>query len=111
MCAFHRHIYLPGAVPFLTFNVYLLLVCARPKGWCVHSSATFIYLDCDGDGIPDPTCSDTDGNFGVVKSSQHCQSEWPRATCTDKTGKHNILYLLLVLYSRTSLRLTPIEAD
>ena len=44
----------------------------------------FAYKDCDADGIPDPTCSDTSGNFGVIKSSQKCVAEGPKARCLTK---------------------------
>eukprot|EP00111_Clytia_hemisphaerica_P016961 TCONS_00050293-protein len=56
-------------------------VCARPKGWCSHAGSTFVFKDCDGDGIPDPVCSDTRGSHGVIKSSQGCKDGWPHDVC------------------------------
>jgi len=56
-------------------------VCKRPKGWCSHRGASFMYKDCDGDGIPDPVCADANGNFGVVKSSSGCSAGWPKEVC------------------------------
>ena len=56
-------------------------VCNRRRGWCTHSRATYLYQDCDGDGIPDPVCSDTTGQFGFIQSSQNCRSNWPHAKC------------------------------
>uniref|UniRef100_A0A7M6DS30 Uncharacterized protein n=1 Tax=Clytia hemisphaerica TaxID=252671 RepID=A0A7M6DS30_9CNID len=58
--------------------------CSRSKGWCGHAGATYFYQDCDGDGILDPICSDTNGNLGIIKSSQKCKSEWPHAVCRAK---------------------------
>merc|ERR1719187_3175168 len=55
--------------------------CPRRKGWCAHEGGTFQMIDCDGDGIPDPTCSDIKGNFGVLKSSKKCADDWPHGKC------------------------------
>ena len=54
----------------------------------MHTGARFAYKDCDSDGIPDPTCTDTNGYYGVIKSSKGCVSEWPHAKCDteDKKG-------------------------
>lgn len=59
-------------------------VCARKSGWCTHAGSTFMFKDCDGDGIPDPVCTDTTGRFGVLKSSQKCASGWPNDSCRVK---------------------------
>jgi len=67
--------------PHATCRTKIGVVCARPKGWCSHGGSTFLFKDCDGDGIPDPICTDSKGNFGVVKSSQNCRAEWPHALC------------------------------
>merc|ERR1712048_112174 len=55
--------------------------CARPSGYCTHAGSTYEFKDCDGDGIKDPVCSDTSGNFGVIQSSNGCASTWPNGTC------------------------------
>ena len=62
-------------------------VCRRTKNWCGHGGATFLYVDCDGDGIPDPVCSDTNGSLGIIKSSQKCKSVWPLGVCKNKGAK------------------------
>lgn len=59
--------------------------CPRPSGWCPGwSGRTFLMLDCDDDGIPDPVCSDSTGNFGVIPSTTWptCKSTWPNGECT-----------------------------
>jgi len=60
--------------------------CPRPPGWCSHRGANFQMIDCDGDGIEDPTCSDTTGKFGVIYSTQKCTKVWPNAQCAFKNG-------------------------
>ena len=44
-------------------------------------------VDCDGDGIGDPTCSDDDnGKFGFIQSAHDCTDTWPTGSsesCTD----------------------------
>jgi len=55
--------------------------CPRPSGWCVHEGATYSLNDCDGDGVLDPTCSDSSGQFGVISSADNCKLLWPNATC------------------------------
>ena len=57
------------------------LVCTHPTGWCTHAGAVFEMRDCDGDGIPDPTCSDDSGQSGVIQSSKGCADSWPQGTC------------------------------
>lgn len=63
--------------------------CARPAGWCSHAidgiPATYAEQDCDGDGVPDPTCEDRSGSFGVRMSSSGCSDTWPRGQCVSKT--------------------------
>uniref|UniRef100_A0A7M5VG94 Uncharacterized protein n=1 Tax=Clytia hemisphaerica TaxID=252671 RepID=A0A7M5VG94_9CNID len=61
--------------------------CKRPSYWCTHNSATFLFQDCDGDGIPDPVCSDKWGSMGIISSSNGCKNTWPQAKC--KTAKGN----------------------
>ena len=38
-------------------------------------------LDCDGDDIPDPVCSDINEQFGVIQSSAECVDSWPNGEC------------------------------
>ena len=58
--------------------------CTRPSGWCAHSSSTYELRDCDGDGVPDPTCSD--GNsLGVRQSTLNCKDSWPKGVCKPAT--------------------------
>ena len=58
--------------------------CPMPNGYCTHAGATFSLEDCDGDGIIDPVCRDTDGNIGVIQSSKGCFNTWPSGTCHSK---------------------------
>uniref|UniRef100_A0A7M5X0Z8 Uncharacterized protein n=1 Tax=Clytia hemisphaerica TaxID=252671 RepID=A0A7M5X0Z8_9CNID len=60
-------------------------VCPRPANWCGVGAAYF-YLDCDDDGIPDPVCSTLNGQFGVIESSNACESTWPSGVCKSKAG-------------------------
>ena len=57
--------------------------CKRPSsGWCGQEGSKYYKLrDCDGDGVPDPTCSNK-GQFGVVSSANNCQDSWPNGTCS-----------------------------
>mmetsp|Transcript_10070 Transcript_10070/g.16828 ORF Transcript_10070/g.16828 Transcript_10070/m.16828 type:complete len:936 (-) Transcript_10070:368-3175(-) len=51
---------------------------ARPSTWCKHGGSTYDYSrDCDGDNLPDHTCSDTAGNFGALLSGSSCSNTWP----------------------------------
>ena len=57
-------------------------VCVRPQGWCVHSTAVYdVAKDCDGDGIPDPYCSDDLGRKGILSSKNACADTWPKGVC------------------------------
>jgi len=62
-------------------------VCPRPSGWCnpsnmnVSPHATFLLIDCDGDGIPDPTCSALNGNFWIISSANNCKYYGPKYRC------------------------------
>eukprot|EP00492_Amphilonche_elongata_P002662 TRINITY_DN293_c0_g1_i3.p1 TRINITY_DN293_c0_g1~~TRINITY_DN293_c0_g1_i3.p1 ORF type:complete len:449 (+),score=79.85 TRINITY_DN293_c0_g1_i3:76-1347(+) len=58
------------------------LSCDRPDLWCSHPGAHYEFKDCDGDGIPDPVCSDTDGHYGVIQSSNSCHISWPYGSCS-----------------------------
>merc|ERR1719370_1308660 len=55
--------------------------CKRPSGWCSHRGSTYELKDCDRDGIADPVCRDTNGNYGVIQSSKKCSDSWPRGQC------------------------------
>jgi len=67
--------------------ILLPVACQRPStfctsGWRLHYRDD---RDCDADGIPDPYCSDGDGNVGVLPSSSSCADTWPDGVCeTDK---------------------------
>merc|ERR1719420_1809859 len=54
--------------------------CPRPLGWCAHAGAVYEFKDCDGDGIPDHTCSEGD-NYGVIQSANNCADSWPNGSC------------------------------
>ena len=58
-----------------------VIECVRPSGWCVHTGATYIQKDCDGDGLADPVCQDVSGQFGSILSSNVCKDTWPTGTC------------------------------
>ena len=52
--------------------------CPRSaSSWCGHAGSTYAdTIDCDGDDIPDPWCSDTEGNAGFLGSASGCASTW-----------------------------------
>jgi len=53
--------------------------CAKPKNWCFGPSEPslignrFQWIDADGDGIPDPTCTNAGGYFVALLSTQNCK--------------------------------------
>ena len=56
--------------------------CVRPAGWCRASGQTYLMVDCDGDKIIDPVCSDSHGNLWYVGSASECQDPWsPKGSC------------------------------
>jgi hypothetical protein len=58
-------------------------VCLRDDAsWCTHDGSTYEFRDCDGDGMNDHVCSDTEGHFGVMQSSNLCLDTWPDGQCT-----------------------------
>ena len=60
----------------------LISACAKPiPNWCTHPGSTFELKDCDGDGVVDPVCSDTHGNFGSISSKNKCVISWPNGKC------------------------------
>ena len=61
--------------------------------WCTHSGAVFSMKDCDGDGILDPICEDSGGNFGVIQSTKGCASSWPRGACKSEGNVFHFSYL------------------
>jgi len=66
--------------------------CPRPTGWCSHEGTSFALKDCDGDGVPDPTCSDTEGKFGVISSNDYCSDSWPKGRCgSDACGDYGYI--------------------
>merc|ERR1712029_1214417 len=66
--------------------------CPRPSGWCSHEGTSFALKDCDGDGVPDPTCSDTEGKFGVISSNDYCSDSWPKGRCgSDACGDYGYI--------------------
>jgi len=54
-------------------------VCAKPKNWCFGPSEAslignrFQWIDADGDGIPDPTCTNAGGYFLAILSTKNCK--------------------------------------
>jgi hypothetical protein len=62
--------------------------CPRPAGWCSHPGSTYKdNVDCDGDGVPDPHCSDTQGQNGFVYGSSCTTDTWPNGVSdTCKAG-------------------------
>ena len=69
------------------------LGCTRPELYCTHSGAVFSMKDCDGDGIADPTCKDSSGDFGVLQSSKGCADSWPRGTCNPEGNLFHFFYI------------------
>ncbi|GIL85744.1 hypothetical protein Vretimale_13232 [Volvox reticuliferus] len=53
--------------------------CSSPAGWCSHAGAVKRNLDCDGDGVSDVTCSDSNGGRWAILSKNKC--------AVDGTGK------------------------
>merc|ERR1712212_1396158 len=67
-------------------------VCKRTNGWCdprrppeiartITPYPTYQMMDCDADGIPDPTCTALDGKFWIISSANNCRSLGPNYTC------------------------------
>jgi len=54
-------------------------MCARGL-FCTHWSALYTEIDCDGDGVKDPYCSDW-WSTGFISSASNCQSNWPNGKC------------------------------
>lgn len=65
--------------------------CPRAPGyWCTHAGATYTdTVDCDGDGIPDPQCSDPTGAVGFIGSASSCASNWPNGVCQAAKASQN----------------------
>ena len=59
----------------------------------MHRGAMFELRDCDADGIPDPTCTDSRGRFGVLQSSKGCEDSWPQGECKSRPGNVSIILL------------------
>eukprot|EP00747_Dinoflagellata_sp_TGD_P087921 gnl/TRDRNA2_/TRDRNA2_163817_c0_seq1.p1 gnl/TRDRNA2_/TRDRNA2_163817_c0~~gnl/TRDRNA2_/TRDRNA2_163817_c0_seq1.p1 ORF type:complete len:152 (-),score=7.18 gnl/TRDRNA2_/TRDRNA2_163817_c0_seq1:192-599(-) len=56
--------------------------CSRPSDWCVHAGTTYTdTVDCDGDGVPDPLCTDDAGDVGFLGSASSCVNNWPTGQC------------------------------
>ena len=55
-------------------------ICPRPKSGCsFKDQATYLLLDCDGDGIPDNVCSGQKGKLWYTSSMagpNGCLDEW-----------------------------------
>merc|ERR1711990_658197 len=76
--------------------------CRRPKtvlghwqtehghNWCSGGTQTFQWIDCDADGIPDPTCSyggeKYGGEFWIISSAEFCIPKGPDYQCKAATG-------------------------
>merc|ERR1712212_903585 len=57
-------------------------VCDIPGGWsCPYTKGWFQLIDCDADGIPDPTCTGNDGTFWIVSSAHNCKLLGPDVSC------------------------------
>ena len=59
----------------------LWLGCERKDDWCIHGGSTYEFKDCDADGFKDHVCSDSEGQSGVIPSSNNCESNWPNGQC------------------------------
>ncbi|PNH10054.1 hypothetical protein TSOC_003237 [Tetrabaena socialis] len=68
----------------------IFLTCPRPNYWCEPTEANnnnrwmLRQADCDGDGIVDLVCTDTDGRRGAIHFTSGCQIDdlstgWPSA--------------------------------
>ena len=73
--------------------------------WCIEDEETYEFKDCDGDGIPDPTCT-AETSFGVIQSSNACKHKWTNCgkKCVDKKCiEGNLLTYVqtLCFYSKT----------
>lgn len=53
--------------------------CQRAGNWCYGPGKVYTNTDCDGDGVLDHACDDTDGNRGTILSSTGCSTAWPAA--------------------------------
>lgn len=61
--------------------------CARPSLWCTHPGSWFSSsMDCDGDGVPDPYCQDSQGRSGFRSSVGGCSENWPSGICRRGDG-------------------------
>jgi len=68
----------------------LAKTCKVANGWCSHEGADFEIRDCDADGIPDPTCKDGQGRFGVIQSSKNCADSWPNGKCVAPMNREEV---------------------
>lgn len=56
----------------------------RGDGWCnMHDGSLFQEIDCDGDTLPDPVCTNQSFALGVKGSIYPGETDtWPNGTCT-----------------------------
>jgi len=54
--------------------------CTRPEWWCTGEGAIYLVKDCDGDGVPDPHCSQGSMS-GFLSSKDGCHDSWPKGGC------------------------------
>merc|ERR1711936_562350 len=70
--------------------------CKKPDNWCFDGESKFTsvnhfqWIDCDGDGIPDPTCTNKAGEFFVIYSSQSCRESSKEVNGPLKQGSYPV---------------------
>jgi len=63
--------------------------CKRQNSFCTDQAAgqVYEYKDCDGDGIPDPTCRTQNGHINAVWSSNGCVTSTAACVPAGTAGK------------------------
>ncbi|CAK0901714.1 unnamed protein product, partial [Prorocentrum cordatum] len=62
------------------------VTCMRAATWCSKAGDRYNdTADCDGDGVPDPQCSDSSGNTGYIGSASFCEDTFPAGVCGKPT--------------------------
>ncbi|GIL67511.1 hypothetical protein Vafri_20869 [Volvox africanus] len=52
-----------------------IIACQRPNNWCTNATATFVSVDCDGDGVLDIICYDGNKKRWMRRTSDQCQEK------------------------------------